>query len=211
VVRRLALPCFATLFAACSPAAPVPATTASAASAAPASASAPAIDEPEDCAAKPAAKAADRGRARALLGDGAVGLLGAPAKAEAFRMKLDPEGREPSPPNAERVAGYLVAGPARPVSADASKKVAALLVDDATYDFSPRKACRVDGLFGFRFTKEQSSVEVAFELRGERVYVAIADAPGKGRVFSARFSPARAQVFDALRAAFDGDRDLPAK
>lgn len=191
--------------AAPAPSAPVPASSKEAA--------APPGLEP--CVRPAAAKASTTppGRVRTLLGDAAIAVLGAPAKVEAFRMKLDPDGasREHSPANAERIAGYLVAGSGRPVSNEIAAKLAALLEDDATYDFEPRKPCAAGALFGFRFTKEAQSVEVAFELSGERVYIATADEPFRGRAWSARFTPGRAAVLGALRGAFAGDAELPAQ
>jgi hypothetical protein len=165
------------------------------------------LEEPEDCKGGAAGPSLEGDRVRELFGDAAVSVLSAPMKVEAFRMRVDPV-RETPPPNAERIAGYLAAGPGKPVSSDVGKKLADLVLDGASYDFGERTRCEIGALYGFRFTKDALSVELAFELRGERMYVATVDEPYKGRAWSARFTPARAKVLDVLRGAFEGDREL---
>ena len=59
--------------------------------------------------------------------------------------------------------------------------------------------------------KDAQSVEAAFELAGDRVYVATADEPFRGRAWSARFGPSRAAVLALLRAVFAGDAAIPDK
>jgi hypothetical protein len=195
---------FAATAACGSAASVVPATPAANGAAAPATSA----QEPEDCAGGPSAASLDRERLRALFGDASSSVLTAPSKVEAFRMRLDPGEREFSPASAERIAGYLIDGRSKPVSSDSAKAFAELALDSATYDFAPRHRCNLGPLFGLRFTRDTQTVELAFELRGDRVYIATNDEPSRGRAWSARFTPARAKVLAALRAAFEGDRDL---
>lgn len=117
----------------------------------------------------------------------------------------------------DRVAGFPVRGPSRPLDGAQVTELTTLLRSDHGFDDHVTKRCAVEHLVGFRITHRlatlglprQQVVDMAVDFRCHKLLLARGDG-SKRAVDASHFDPSRTAFLALARAAFPADSELAA-
>lgn len=147
-----------------------------------------------------------------FLGADAVEILKAPEKVECFRIDgkswISPEQQAKIEEATKRVRGYAIIAQGKDQDAAFGGKIAAVLLDEKTYDFESAKACKFDPGVAFRVWKGKACADVVVCFHCAELDVVTGDKePHRAHE---DFDNARAALVALAKAAFPGDEKIQA-
>jgi len=145
--------------------------------------------------------------AKSFLGDRAVRIIEGATKVEVFRIKPMQEQK----PAGEVIGGYTVLSAGRDQGPDFARRLAAVLLDDKTYDFDRAKGCIFSPGVVFRFRNGAELVEVITCYHCSEFKIVVKDARGAVvRVVGEDFDNARPALVKLAKDAFPDDKEIQA-
>ncbi|MBI2922183.1 MAG: hypothetical protein HYY18_14115 [Planctomycetes bacterium] len=147
-------------------------------------------------------------KVRAFLGgERVVGIIAGATRVEVFRVF--PE--KPNEPMGKECGGYPVISTGKERDREFAGKVAAILLDEKTYDFEKAKKCKFEPGVGFRLWREKDWVDVTLCFHCDELEISSKKPDEKElRTSHEDFDAARAALVKLVKEAFPDDKEIQA-
>ena len=139
------------------------------------------------------------------LGESVVGLLDGATKVEVFRVESVTDDKKPE----KSLLGYRVLATGKDQDEKFAANVAAVVLNEKTYEWDSAKGCIFRPGVAFRVWKGDESVVVVICFSCDQIEVATLGKDGKvGKKAFADVDPGRAKLVRLAKAALPDDKDI---